>query len=44
MTTKNYLMLCGVVAVAVVLAVLYVPGVAETIEQQLLTFLSSNAR
>ena len=44
MKVKNYLLLCIVVAAAVALALLYVPGVAESIEVQLLTFLSTNAR
>lgn len=44
MKVKNYLLLCIVVAVAVALTVLYVPGVAESIEYQLLRFLSTNAR
>ncbi len=44
MKARNYLILCVVVAVVVALTVLYVPGVAETIETQLLTFLSTNAR
>ena len=44
MKAGNYLRLCVVVAAATALAVLYVPGVAEGIERQLLTFLSTNAR
>lgn len=43
MKTKNYLGLCAAVAVAVVLSVLYVPGLSDTVEQVLLAFLASNA-
>ncbi len=44
MKLKNYLLLCIVVAAAVALTLLFVPGVAESIEVQLLRFLSTNAR
>jgi hypothetical protein len=44
MTSKNYLILCVAVAVVVSLSILFVPGVAKTIERELLTFLSTNAR
>jgi hypothetical protein len=44
MKMPNYLFLCVVVAAAVALTVLYVPGVAENIESRLLVFLSTNAR
>ncbi len=44
MNTKNYLMLCLAVSVVVALTVLFVPGVSDTIETELLTFLSTNAR
>jgi hypothetical protein len=44
MKARNYLILCAVIAAVVALSVLYVPGVAEAIETQLLTFLSTNAR
>ena len=44
MKMANYLFLLVAVAIAVSVAVLYVPGVAETIETRLLTFLSTNAR
>lgn len=44
MKARNYLMLCVAVAVAVAAAVLFVPGVADAIEVELLTFLSTNAR
>ena len=44
MKMTNYLFLCVVIAVAVAVTVLYVPGVAENIETRLLTFLSTNAR
>ncbi|MFT6433625.1 MAG: hypothetical protein ACJAVI_001667 [Candidatus Azotimanducaceae bacterium] len=44
MKLTNYILLCVVLAVTVSLAVLFVPGVAESIEIKLLTFLSTNAR
>jgi len=44
MKAGNYLMLCAVVAAAVAVAVLFVPGIADAIEVALLTFLSTNAR
>lgn len=44
MKTKSYLMLCVAVSVVVVLTVLFVPGVSDRIETELLTFLSTNAR
>ena len=44
MKWKNYLLLCLSVIAVVALTVMYVPGVADTIETELLTFLSTNAR
>jgi len=44
MRTKNYLILCAAVTVAVVLSVLFVPGLSDTIEGLLLLFLSTSAR
>lgn len=44
MKTKNYLILCATVTVAVVLGVLYVPGLSDTIEQVMLAFLATTAR
>lgn len=44
MKTKNYLILCVSVYLLVSLTILFVPGVSETIETRLLTFLSANAR
>mgnify|MGYP006135320043 CR=1 len=44
MKMTHYLLLCFVISVCVALTVLVVPGVAETIEIKLLTFLSTNAR
>lgn len=43
MTIKNYLMLCGAGAVLTVLAMLFVPGVADAFEGVVLLFLSTNA-
>ncbi|MEQ8691626.1 MAG: hypothetical protein RIC89_12445 [Pseudomonadales bacterium] len=44
MSMKNYLILCVLVSVAVVLSLLFWPGLAETVEQYMLFFLSTNAR
>lgn len=44
MKMKTYLILCVIVTVVVAGTVLFVPGVSEHIEQELLTFLSTNAR
>ncbi len=44
MKTKNYSIVCVAVSLVVVLTVLFVPGVSEAIETNLLTFLATNAR
>lgn len=44
MNGKNYLILCVAVSVVVALTILFVPGVSDTFETRLLTFLSTNAR
>lgn len=44
MTLRNYLVLCIAVTVLWVAALLALPGLATTIEQLMLAFLSSNAR
>lgn len=44
MNGKNYLILCVAVSVVVALSILYVPGLSDTFEGRLLTFLSTNAR
>jgi hypothetical protein len=44
MSTKNYLILCGGITLVLVLGLLYVPGVSDIVEQQMLGFLSTNAR
>jgi hypothetical protein len=44
MKTKNYLILCASICLLVMFTILFVPGVSETIETRLLTFLSANAR
>jgi hypothetical protein len=43
MKTKNYLILCAAVTIVTALTILFVPGVSDTIERELLTFLSTNA-
>lgn len=44
MKTRNYLILCMAVAVVTTLTILFVPGVSDTIETEMLTYLSTNAR
>ena len=44
MDKNNYLKLCGVVAVVTVLGILFIPGLSEFIENELLVFLMTNAR
>jgi len=44
MKMKNYLFLCIAVSAVVALTILFVPGVAGTLERELLSFLSTNAR
>lgn len=44
MKAKNYLILCAIVCIAVVLSVLYVPGVGDLFEIGLLMFLSIASR
>ncbi|MFM1896983.1 MAG: hypothetical protein RLZZ385_2057 [Pseudomonadota bacterium] len=44
MKWTHYFLLCSVVAALIALSILYVPGVADTIERELLAFLSTNAR
>ena len=43
MKTSKYLILCAAVTVVTALTILFVPGVSDTIESELLTFLSTNA-
>lgn len=44
MKARNYIMVCVAVSVVVSLTILFVPGVSQTIERELLTFLATNAR
>lgn len=44
MTLKNYLFTCVAVSVLTVAVLLLVPSVADSLEQQMLVYLSSNAR
>ena len=44
MKWKHYLILCLVVSSVVIFTILYAPGVAGTLERELLSFLSTNAR
>ena len=44
MKLKSYLIVCVTLSLAVSLTILFVPGVSETIETELLTFLATNAR
>jgi hypothetical protein len=43
MKWKNYLVLCALVALVVSGAIVLVPGLSETLETRLITFLSTNA-
>ena len=44
MSNKTYLAVCISVIVLVAGSILFVPGLSESIEQNLLIFLSTNAR
>lgn len=44
MTARTYLIVCALTALATALAVLYVPGLSDTIEAALLGFLATAAR
>lgn len=44
MENKEYLKLCGVLGLLTVLSVLFVPGLSESLESRMLTFLGNNAR
>jgi hypothetical protein len=44
MNTKTYLQLCAGLTLVWVLGLLFVPPFAETVEQVMLLFLSTNAR
>ena len=44
MSNRTYFAVCLSITILVAGAILFVPGLAETIEQNLLTFLSTNAR
>lgn len=44
MKLSNYLILCLALSALVIASVLFVPGVGETVESRLLSFLSTNAR
>jgi hypothetical protein len=44
MKGKNYLILCVAVSIIVASTILFVPGVSDSFETRLLTFLSTNAR
>ncbi|MEM7017687.1 MAG: hypothetical protein AAF512_10180 [Pseudomonadota bacterium] len=43
MKTKNYLVLCAVITVVLVVGLLFVPGLSDTVEAVTLGFLSTNA-
>jgi hypothetical protein len=43
MPTKNYLILCAVVSIGVVLSLLYIPGFSDIVEQVMLGFLATTA-
>jgi len=43
MKTKNYLILCVVIAIGWSATLILVPTVSDTIEQRMISFLSTNA-
>ncbi len=44
MTTKNYLITCVAVSALTVAVLLLLPSLADSLEQQLLVYFSTNAR
>ena len=44
MSTKNYLILCAVITVGLVVSLLSIPAFADLVEGLVLLFLSTNAR
>jgi len=42
--TKNYLILCAAITLALVISLLYLPGFSDTVEQLMLLFLSTFSR
>jgi hypothetical protein len=44
MTARNYVLLCASITVLTVLSILFVPGLSDTIESRMLTFLVTNSR
>ena len=44
MKARNYLILCASISAVIAIALLYVPGMSDTVEQYMLYFLSTNAR
>jgi len=43
METKNYIKLCAVITVALVVSLLYIPAVSDTVEGIVLLYLSTSA-
>ena len=44
MKTRNYLILCAGITVALVVSLLYIPAFSDAVEQVVLAFLAANAR
>ncbi|MGB0558260.1 MAG: hypothetical protein ACPGKO_00585 [Pseudohongiellaceae bacterium] len=44
METKNYLMLCAAVVIATSMSILFVPGLSDSVETSMLSWLGNNAR
>ena len=44
MKTRNYLMLCGAVVLATSMSILFIPGLSDTVEKRMLSWLGNNAR
>ncbi len=44
MTARNYLILCAAITALTAISILFIPGLSDTIESRMLTFLVTNAR
>jgi hypothetical protein len=44
MKTKNYLILCAALVLLVPLTILFTPGLSDSMETRMLTYLMTNAR
>ena len=44
MKTKNYLILCAAVALTTSMSILFMPGLSDTVETRMLSWLGNNDR